>query len=590
MAISLEDVFSRRRRFAGLAENSRGLVELGTHVLATFNADPLLPLLGESLERIGIWSKPKAAPFGQIAGAIMDPASDLYKAQPQLVVLIVAVEDALAAIYQRPASMSAEAAGELVEARLQELRQAINLLHQRLPKATTLLVPIRTDRVPSANVLQMDSPDRGQWAAEKFLGALGEFGHNNSVVVVDFDTIAKSIGWSRLRDERMWYLGRMRLGPIGFAYLADKIAETVAAARGLVRKVCVVDLDNTLWGGVVGEVGPSGIELGGDGVGLAYQDFQRELLKLHDSGVLLAVASKNNPEDALAVIESHPAQLLRREHFAALRINWQDKATNLRELAAELNLGLDSFVFLDDNPVERGWIAAAVPEVLVPDLPADAVERPQFVRDLACFRRIAVTDTDRSRLRGYQVENKRREIKAAAANLDDYLMSLEQVADIRVATKADLPRAAQMCQRTNQFNLTTRRYTQAELDAMLANRTVRLFVLSLADRFEDAGMTGLGILRLQNDAAEIDSLLMSCRVLGRRVEDALLACMADAACAAGASRLLGRYIVTEKNSQVADFYTNRGFKPTDDGLFELDLAKSRPQFPNVVQLKQAPAA
>ena len=188
---------------------------------------------------------------------------------------------------------------------------------------------------------------------------------------MDWDYFACRNGWASFCDDRLWYLGRMRLNPLGLASLADLVAEYLAAFRGATRKVVAVDLDNTLWGGVVGEVGVQGIVLGNEGLGLAFQDCQRELLKWHDSGTLLAVCSKNNPEDALAVFDQHPDMILKREHFAAVRINWQDKATNLREIAAELDLGIDSFVFLDDNPVERGWISKALPEVAVPSLPTD---------------------------------------------------------------------------------------------------------------------------------------------------------------------------------------------------------------------------
>src|SRR5439155_2837189 len=214
-----------------------------------------------------------------------------------------------------------------------------------------------------------------------------------------------------------------------------------------------IDLDDVLWGGVVGEVGLSGIELGEDGIGLAYQDLQRELLGLSRAGVLAAAASKNNPGDVDEVLDKHPGMVLRRGHFAALRVNWRDKVTNLRELAEELDLGLDSFVFLDDNPVERDWVRAALPEVLVPELPHDPVERPAFLRRAPWFRRISVTSADAARTESYQAQSRRRELRGTVTSFDDFLAELGQEIVVEPLHEGSLARAAQLAQRTNQFNL-----------------------------------------------------------------------------------------------------------------------------------------
>ena len=397
------------------------------------------------------------------------------------------------------------------------------------------------------------------------MGALGDGA--SQFVSVDWDVEVRRSGWDALRDERLWYLARSRLGPAGWFALANRVRDYWLAYHGDARKVVAVDLDDTLWGGVVGEVGLQGIELGNEAIGLAFQDFQRELLKWNDAGVLLTIVSKNNAADALAVFDQHPGMILKRDHFAAMRINWQDKATSLRELAEELNVAIDSFVFLDDNPVEREWVRRALPGVVVPELPSELTARPDFLRRLTHFNRVAVTEADRKRLGSYRFQHKRRELQASAVSMSDYLSSLDQAVRFDPITPATLARAAQMCQRTNQFNLTTRRYTVADLQAMLADDRVEIVSLCVADRFEDYGIVGLAILRHAPQSAELDSFLMSCRVLGRRIEFDFLNEMVRRARARGAERLTGRYLSTAKNAQVVDFLNNAGVTLHSDGAF-----------------------
>jgi FkbH-like protein len=379
----------------------------------------------------------------------------------------------------------------------------------------------------------------------------------------------------------------MRLNPAGHALLADIVAGEAAVQRGVGRrKVAAVDLDDTLWGGIVGEVGPTGIEVGEEGVALAFQDFQRELVRLHNGGVLIVLCTKNDPEYALAAFD-HPSMVLRREHVVAERVNWQDKATNLRDLASELDLGLDSFVFLDDNPREREWIRQALPMVTVPELPADPTERPAFLARGPWFRTLEVTDADRTRASSYRAQAERRRAQASAGSFEDYLASLEQRLTIEPLTEATVPRAAQLCQRTNQFNLTTRRHTQADVERMLADPAYDLVTLSVADRFGDSGITGLAITMHTDGRAELDTLLLSCRLLGRRVEDAFLTVLARRARERGAHTLLGAYQPTDRNAQVAAFFPDRGFTPAGERRWQLDLEDDLPQPPPQLTIEEA---
>jgi FkbH-like protein len=574
--VSTQEVSRRRDRGLLLQRegNLHRLPRADLYVLSSFNVDLLPPFLCEALERIGFYGEIHLGQFGQLAQAILAPDSDLYRVAPGGVVLMPAVEDMLAPLYERPLALSSEAGEALAEERAGELQRLVQVLLERLPNSSCYIVPIGTDCAPLEQILDPRASGRGQVAVERLVDHLRGLGAlSPRVVTVDWDWHTRGTGMAAFRDERLWYLGRMRLNPLGLATAAELIACHVAAHRGTLRKVVALDLDNTLWGGVVGEVGLSGLVLGEEGLGLAFQDFQRGLLRLHDTGVLLAICSKNNPDDAWEVFDRHPAMVLRREHIAAARINWQDKVTNLREIGEELNLGTDSFVFLDDNPVEREWIRAALPQVLTPDLPKDPTGYPSFLHRMPHFQRITTTEADTRRAETYRAQGLRRQLQASVASLEEFLVSLEQEVTIDRVTEGAVSRAAQMCQRTNQFNLTTRRYTVAEIDQMRQDPAFELYTLSVRDRFGDSGITGLGILKFSSDAAEIDTFLLSCRILGRRLEDVLLAMLVNRARLRGVRCLYGRFVASAKNSQVADFYPQRGFEPVEEGLFRLELAQ-----------------
>ena len=581
------------RRTAGV-ELARALdPEAGRlRVLSTFNLDLLPPYVVEALHRAGLAAQVSVGPFGQLHQEVLNPSSSLYADEPSEVLLVPAAEDLLEPLFSLPSSrLDPEAADALVEERLAELGEIVGTLVDRLPDATCYVVAFGTDRAPVPHLLDPVSAERRQLVLERFVNGVRDLGRTSSrVVVVDWDWHVRASGWDAVRDERLWYLGRMRLSQVGCAALAELVARHAAAHRGRPRKVVALDLDGTLWGGVIGEAGLSGIEIGEDGIGLAFQDLQRELLKLHDTGVLLVACSKNNLDDAIEAFERHPGMILRREHLAAERINWQDKATNLGELADELDLGLDSFVFLDDNPVERTWVAEACPEVLVPELPAEPAERPAFLRGAPWFARIGVTDADRTRATSYQEQRERRQLRQTTASFEDFLASLEQQAAIEPVDEATAARAAQLCQRTNQFNLTTKRYTLGEVEQLAADPDADVLTLGVRDRFGDSGITGVAIVRYVGEEAQIDTLLMSCRILGRKLEDAFLAVLAERAAQRGSTVLTGTYEPTAKNMQVAGFYEEKGFSAGTDGVFRYDLRQGRPELPAEVAVEVGSSA
>jgi FkbH-like protein len=353
-----------------------------------------------------------------------------------------------------------------------------------------------------------------------------------------------------------------------------------------------VDLDHTLWGGVIGEDGMAGIQLGPEYPGAAYQELQRALLDLTRRGILLAVCSKNNPADAMEALENHPGMLLRPRDFAAMRINWNEKAQNLREIAAELNIGADSVAFLDDNPVERHEIREQLPETIVIELPRDAMRFAGTVRDCPYFERLTLSEEDRQRGEYYAAQRERAELERSVASKEDFYRWLEQVAEIAPVNPATLARVAQLTQKTNQFNLTTRRYTEQQIAEMAERAGWRVWSLRVSDRYADNGLVGVAIARVEGEVCEIDTFLLSCRVIGRTVETALLARLAQDARARGATRLEGWFLPTRKNAPAKDFYRDHGFEVAaqNDGgvLWRLDLTREQLRTPEWIRVAAHP--
>ena len=396
----------------------------------------------------------------------------------------------------------------------------------------------------------------------------------SQVKVLDFNEFARNYPASELLDWKFFFISQMGLNPRltnGFQAWWNRKLDSIALRR---KKCLVLDLDNTLWGGVLGEDGISGIRIGGDYPGKAFHFFQESLLQLSRSGVILAVCSKNNEADVLEAWEKNPYLVLRKEHFAAWRINWNDKAANLRELAEELNIGLDSFVFLDDNPAERELVRQLLPMVSVPEFPAQPYELPAFFRQCVnvYFKVYSVTDEDRQKVAQYKANAARSRAQQGFSDLASFLESLDIRITIAAADAFNIPRIAQMTQKTNQFNLTTKRYADTDIQRFVAEGW-KVWCLRAEDRFGDNGITGVILV----DGDSIDSLLLSCRILGKGIEQAFLKAVLSRLKDEGVKTVRARYCPTAKNGQVRDFYERCGFacvaeEPDGGKAYVLDLA------------------
>jgi FkbH-like protein len=402
-------------------------------------------------------------------------------------------------------------------------------------------------------------------------GLAAEFAKRKGVVLWDFDRLVRAKGYENLYDPKMWYVSRNPYRQSAYPAIADDLTRYVRSALGRIRKCVVVDLDNTLWGGIVGEDGIEGIGLGRDYPGNCYRDFQKELLKLYHRGILLAINSKNNEADALEVLDKHPDMVLRRRHFAAYRINWQDKASNLKALAKELNIGIDSMVFVDDNPRECELVRRQCPECLVFCLPEKPYLIPRFLDSVPGLECVSLTEEDTRRGEMYQAQLVRGHAAARFGNLEDFWKDLELEVRIEPAQRFSIPRIAQLTQRTNQMNLTTRRYTEPQVEALAGDPSWRVVSVAAKDRFGDHGIVGAMFIRFDGDRCHIDSFLMSCRVLGLNMEQYMIAHAAQIARQANSKTLVGEFIPTAKNKVAADMYSRLGFKKVGDTLFCADL-------------------
>ena len=354
---------------------------------------------------------------------------------------------------------------------------------------------------------------------------------------------------------KLWYLGKIPFGNEVFKAAARDLKAALGGMLGYARKLIIVDLDDTLWGGIVGDAGWENLVLGGHHhIGEAYADFQHALKSMQNRGILLAIVSKNEEQVALEAIRKHPEMVLKLEDFAGWRINWHDKVQNIIDLMAELNLGPQSAVFIDDSPVERARVKEGLPEVLVPDWPADPLFYPATLLSLRCFELPSLSREDLARTTLYRSENKRRELKKAVGSFEEWLTRLAVRVQVEALHPANLQRATQLLNKTNQMNLSTRRLSEAELLAWAEQEHHRLWTLRVSDKFGDAGLTGIVSLEIQNRSAQIVDFILSCRVLGRRIEETMLATVIHHLQALGIENVYARYIATAKNKPCLDFF------------------------------------
>lgn len=559
-------------------------------LLSSYTIDQLVPFLEHECAALGLRSQIYVTPFNSWAQEVLDPGSGLHEFSPEIAFFALALDDLLPELAGCPEPALLDALGE-------EAVQRVAETVQRYAQTSDALIVVHSFFSAYRDPFGIARPataSRVRWLArlnDRLAAALAPF---ERVRLLDVQEALLHRAGGGCDNPKLRHYAAMRLPEAALAEVARLSAGYIAAHKGLTRKCVVLDLDNTLWGGVIGEDGMAGIRLGNTSPGSEYLEFQQFLHSLTERGILLAVNSKNNEADAREVLREHEAMLLREQAFSALYINWSPKPDNMRALAAELNIGLDSLVFVDDNPNERELMRQALPEVLTPELPADPALYRRVLETLPQLQTLEVTEEDRERAQRYRARRQRDQVRASATDLHSYLRSLHIEVRIAPAAESSLPRIHQLFQRTNQFNLTTRRYTAEELRRFAQSEQARLYALWASDRFGDHGLVATALVRCEGKSWRIDSLLMSCRVIGYGVETTLTAIIAREAAAAGCDSLLGEFIPTAKNAPAREFYRQHGFEPLEEqsdapALWRLRLRDATLDVPDWIALKEVQA-
>jgi FkbH-like protein len=529
-------------------------------VLGGYSLYPLSDLLEHCCEMAKIPCELWLGDFDNYISEIMDETSGLHRFQPQVVLLL-------------PSENRCRYPGKLTDPREVQQAEAARFVESILGLARQIHEKMRAEVIVT-NFMLPSRHDLGayrsrtlgsDWSFRKWVNL--EMGLNAPpfLHICDLEFLAHRHGGLRARDDRAWFESKQPGSSALLADIAREVSHLIASLRQPPKKVLVLDLDNTLWGGVVADDGLDGIEIGDTSPrGEAFKAFQRYILQLKDRGVLLAVASKNDQAKAVEVFQKHPEMLLRMDDFVSLKINWEPKSDNIRQMAADLNLGLDSFVFVDDNPAEIEIVRQFAPEVTTIKLGPDPSEYVAQLQDCRLFEPRNITSEDLERTDQYRSEAQRQELFAAITDMDAYWESLAMEGQIREFTPVDIPRLAQLINKSNQFNLTTRRRSEADLHALLRAPDYAGFSFRLKDRFGDHGLISIVITRRVKAVLEIDTWLMSCRVLKRQVEDEVLNEIVRLARLRSCGKIEGIYLPTPKNEMVRDFYPRMGLTLTTE--------------------------
>ena len=563
------------------------LLPVCVSMLASFTTEILHPYIVVEGARRGLRVVPHFCPFNQIEIQALNPASELYQSQPEVVVLALELADVVPDFVWRFSALSKSE----IEAEIAKLRERFENLLARIRQnsgATILVFNLSLPCFSDASFADAGLELPQSSAVSRANDALAEACQTEpGAYVFDYARLVAECGLANWYDAKLLSTARIPFSGEAQIALGSRLARYLRALFFPPCKCLVLDLDNTLWGGVLGEEGLGGIALGEDYPGNIFKRFQRRLLSLRDQGVLLAIASKNNEADVFEAFERHPDMVLTLTDFAAHQIHWDDKSTSLKAIASELNLGIDALAFFDDSPVERALIQQHLPEVTVIDVPSSPLHYHKALDESGAFDRLIISQDDRHRAEMIQNSRQRQQFRTQTKSVDEFLKGLNMVATVGELSPATLPRVVQLLAKTNQFNLTTRRHTSAHLQTLVDAGAIVLW-MRLKDRFGDNGLVGVAIAVPEcSERWRIDTLLLSCRVIGRKAEDALLSELAQRVYDRGCRLLIGEYCPTPSNRQVAKLYPSYGFVCTNDSnhKWELDLENQSVKPVDAIQIE-----
>ncbi|MBR1474444.1 MAG: HAD family hydrolase [Muribaculaceae bacterium] len=510
------------------------------------------------------------ADYNQVERQFVDPDSELRHSDPHYIIIFQATHQ-LAAEH---AAMPHDQRATLAQQRLNFIEGIVNDPAWKGCRIMCLNYPEIDDTVYGNYANQV--PQSLLWQTRLLNVGLMQLAQRyDNLTIVDVAAVQSQMGRNQMFAPSVYVSTEMVLSIDALPAVAYRIAQAIAAQRGTFNKCLILDLDNTLWGGVIGDDGLEGIQLGhGLGIGRAFTELQQWAKKLQQRGVILCVVSKNDEQVAKEPFVHHPDMVLRLDDIAVFVANWETKVDNIRAVQQVLNIGFDAMVFLDDNPFERAMVREHILGITVPELPDDPADYLEYLYGLNLFETASASEVDSKRTRQYQQEAQRVELKRTFANEQEFLASLGMVAKVEPFTPFSIPRVAQLTQRSNQFNLRTVRYSEDDVRQLASDPEVIDMALSLSDRFGDHGLIAVVVMRpLDNESLMVDTWLMSCRVLKRGMERFTLNQMVEAARARGYRRIVGEYVPTVKNGMVARHYPELGFRPIagEPARWSLDL-------------------
>jgi len=519
---------------------------------------------------------------------ILNSNSSFYKFQPDLVIISIDVRDILGDNYFNYYQLQDEEKKQLLEDGINEIVSLVDNIKKNLNSK----VLIHNFEVPFFSPLGIIE-NKQKFGFIEFVKKINFdlenlYKQDSQIFIFDYDAFCSKWGKNDIIDYKMYYLGDIKISSKYLPNLCKEYISYIKPLMSMTKKCLVLDLDNTLWGGVIGEDGFEGIKLGLSPEGRPFVEFQKYILSLFNRGVILAINSKNNLDDALNIIKNHPYMVLKEEYFASIKINWDNKASNLKEIAEDINIGLDSLVFFDDDKLNREIVRTTLPEVAVVDVPEDPSLYLKTIMALDDFNSFYLSEEDKKKGAMYVEQRKRTELSKISVNIDEYLEALNMEVTIEKANSFNIPRISQLTQKTNQFNMTTKRYSEEDIKQFSNSDNFLVFSLKVEDKFGDSGLTGVAIIEKKGKKWVIDSFLLSCRIIGRRVEEVLLAHILKEAKEEDAEILIGEFVLTKKNEPAKNFYEKNGFELIENKensqLWEFPVNKTY-EFPKFIKIK-----
>ena len=571
------DYLEMQRKGRSLKNNIENLPEVKIAVLGDFATQQFVRILKTSVYNKGFFPVIYESDFNAIQNEIINPESGLYTFLPDYAYIAISMQGYRERFY----NLNYESKESFPEEYVRELKELINILLEKRIQVIVNTLSLPFERIyGNYSIKTTHSLYKSVISVNNLL--VNHIGDLPGCFFNDILAISSNIGLNNWYDEKLWNYSKYMCSPDHFPYITESFSQIIAATKGKMSKCIVLDLDETLWGGIIGDDGLEGIKIGNDREGEPYLRFQKYLLQLKDRGYILAVCSKNEYENAILPFREHPEMLIKEDDISVFIANWNNKPQNMEQISRVLNIGLDSLIYLDDSVFERNQMRAMLPQVITPDLPEDPADYIRAIEQEGIFETVSISKEDRHRSKMYKSEAQRNIESAKYKNIDDFLKSLEMKVQFKTFDNINLPRIVQLIQRTNQFNLRTQRYSENQIKDFMKNPQKYFPVyVKLQDKYGDYGLVSVLILEIKNDHMFISEFIMSCRVFKRGLENFIMNQIVLEAKGRKIKKIVGEYILTKKNSPVKDLYKNFNFKLIEENesssIWELNTEKYKEQ-------------